>query len=85
MLHRVVSLQCEQVESEHTDVLNIEQNLVVDDALVAGAELDCVTCPDGCVLLAEEALVRRVGAVVRTLDPFGRRHVPDSAVEESRR
>lgn len=77
-----VFLHCKQVEREHTNVLNVEQNLIVEDSLIAGAELDCVTCPDGGVVLVEEALVRRVGAVVRALDPFGGGHVSDSAVTD---
>lgn len=62
----------------------MELSLVIDDGLVAGAELDCVTCPDGCVVLVEEALVRRVGAVVRTLDPLSGGDVSDSAVEDEK-
>lgn len=72
------------MESEHTNVLNIDLNLVIEDGSVAGAQLDCVTCPDGRVVLVEEALVRRVGAVVGTLDPSSGGHVSHSAVEERR-
>lgn len=64
---------------ERTNVLNVELNLIIEDGLVAGAELDCVAGPDSCVVLVEEALVRRVGAVVGTLDPLVRGNVSDSA------
>lgn len=68
------------VVSERTNVLNMEVALVVEDGPVAGAELDGVSGPHGRVVLVEEALVRRVGAVVRTLRPASRGSVWDPAV-----
>lgn len=68
------------VVSERTNVLNMEVALVVEDGLVAGAQLDGVSGPHGRVVLVEEALVRRVGAVVRTLRPASRGSVWDPAV-----
>lgn len=64
--------------SQRTDVLNMEVALVVDDGLVAGAQLDGVSGPHGGVLLVEEALVRRLAAVVRTLHPASRGSGRDS-------
>lgn len=66
--------------NERTNVLNMEVALVVEDGLVAGAELDGVSGPHGRVVLVEEALVRRVGAVVRTLRPASRGGVLGPAV-----
>lgn len=60
-------------DSKFTNVLNVEDFLIVEGGLVSGAELDAVTDPDGRVVLIEEALVWLMGAVVGTLPPlFGR-------------
>lgn len=63
-----------------TDVLDVEELLAIEGGLIPGAELDTVICPDGCVALIEEALVRPVSAVVRTLTPLFRRGMRGSAV-----
>lgn len=62
-----------------TDVLNVEEVLIIEDGLIPRTELDSVKCPDGCVVLVEEALIRPVGAVVRTLTPLFRRGMGGSA------
>lgn len=48
----------------------MEKVLVIEDFLILRAKLDSVICPDGCVVLIEEALIWLVGAVLRTLTPF---------------
>lgn len=58
--------------SELTDVLNVEAVLIIEDSLIPWAELDTVRCPDGSVVLIEEALIWLVCAVLRTLIPLFR-------------
>ena len=52
-----------------TDVFDVEAALVVEGGVILRAELQSVIRPDARVVLVEEALVGRVGAVVRTLAP----------------
>lgn len=61
------------VRYELTNVLNIEEALIIDDGLIPGAKLDTVRDPDGCVVLVEKALIRPLSAVVRALFPIFRK------------
>lgn len=58
--------------SKLTNVLNIEDILIIEDVLAPGAELDAVRYPYRCVVLVEEAFIWLLSAVVRTLTPFMR-------------
>lgn len=56
-----------------TDVFYSEDDLVIENVLIARAELDTIGHPDLRVAFIEEALVYPVSHVVRTLTPlFGR-------------
>lgn len=75
----LLSLIWIMTDTKLTNVLNVEELLIIEDCLIPWAELDTVKCPDECVILIEEALILPVRAVLRTLSPIFRRGMRVSA------